>query len=147
MANINIWNEGPIHDLGAWVGIDEYNVFLFKVPNWPDYIEPNNIQIGDWHFIIGNEYTRIGHQHKTSAGYTWFHGKEPIIYMGMYKQYLLFKRKGREVQTVDEYTALLTCFQNISNICLFTTNHCNAGRIIECMGNIKTRQLQLWTNI
>ena len=88
--------------------------------------------IGDWHFIPGNEYTEIGYNELTSAGFEWYNG-QPLVYVGQLYDYLLFEKKeGHPDPPEEKYKAIyygLTAFTGVSY--LHYVNHAGAGRIIH----------------
>lgn len=122
---VTVW-EYPAYDLVS--SAEEYNILAFK-KNVLDFIQKSEIKVGDWNFIPGNAYKKIGIRRKTSSGYVYYDG-EPLIYCGYYDGYILFTKDGNPLKYKD-YIALFYAYRVVSNDALFTLNRAGSGRILE----------------
>ena len=119
--------------------VSEYNYLGVNDESILSLFETDPQTIGDFTFIVGNQYTSIGYPNKTSAGFTFYDG-EPLKYVGKFLDYLLFNvaSSGQWIN-VEGYKYLFITFKILTDSALFTLTNAGAGRIIE-LSNLKTQQ-------
>jgi hypothetical protein len=107
-----------------------YQILAFKVEDWADLIDRRVLEIGEYRFVPGEQYSKFGKTKKTSAGFISYDG-EPLTFVGVFEEHALFTRGDSPFSHGDFVACFWSWIYSTDPPAFFATTAQRSGRAME----------------